>query len=353
MTDSYYPFAGDRHFVRNAWYVAGWSDEFGATPVARTILGEPLVIYRDSSGEVRALEGLCPHRQFPLAQAWVEGDCLRCPYHGMRFGPDGRCTEIPSQATIPEAAHLRAFPVVERWRWVWVWMGDPATADPALIPDHEAAGLSDANDATPCSRLEIDARYQLLNENLLDLTHITFLHQGGAAGVWVEGTDWPDETIETDPDGRWLRGARTFALPATDLPPAAGLDGGPAEMELTMDYRLPGFFVGRQVYRSTLPGKHNVSAGFINVHFFTPVDAHRTVYYFATARTFANGDTATTEALLERFRKVLDEDKFAAEAIEPWLDRPGRRPDFVRRADRAAILGRRMIQRLLDAEAGA
>ena len=344
----YYPFKGEQRFVTNAWYVAAWSDEVTRTPLARMILGEPLLLYRDEAGKAVALEGLCPHRQYPLDKAWVEGDALRCPYHGMRFGPDGKCTQIPSQRDIPANADLRSYPLVEKWRWLWIWMGDANKADSSLIPDHDQHGVSEAYSATPCYRLEIDGRYQLLNENLLDLTHIAYLHQGGRSDIWVAGTDWPEEELETDPQGRWMRGQRSFALQRTDLPPAAGLEGGPAEMTVAIHYQLPSFFVGRQIYRGRAPGKENVTPTFINIHAFTPIDAHRTVYYFVTARNFAHGDSATTDAAVQRFRRVLDEDKVAIELIEPYLDRPGRRPDFVAKADRSAIVGRRMLQRMID-----
>jgi len=128
-------------FILNLWYVAAWSHELTAdAPIGRVIIGEPVVLYRRRGGSVVALEDRCPHRLAPLSLGRVEGDDLRCMYHGLRFGSDGVCKEMPARPQPPRLA-VRTFPVVERWSWIWVWMGDPGRADAALIPD--AFGLDD------------------------------------------------------------------------------------------------------------------------------------------------------------------------------------------------------------------
>src|SRR5271165_7220434 len=123
-------------FLRNCWYVAGWSHHFAEDAlVARTMLDEPIVLYRKRDRTVVALEDRCCHRLAPLSLGRREGDDLRCMYHGLKFGPDGRCKEIPGQAAIPAKAAVRGYPVVERGSWIWVWMGEAARADVAQIPD--------------------------------------------------------------------------------------------------------------------------------------------------------------------------------------------------------------------------
>jgi vanillate O-demethylase monooxygenase subunit len=113
-------------FIRNLWYVAAWSHELSAAaPIGRVILGEPVALYRKRDGSVVALEDRCPHRHAPLSLGRVEGDDLRCMYHGLRFGCDGVCKEMPARAQPPRLA-VRTLPVVERWSWLWVWMGDAA-----------------------------------------------------------------------------------------------------------------------------------------------------------------------------------------------------------------------------------
>src|SRR4249920_1151573 len=122
-------------WLKNCWYVAAWDHELLAdTLLARTILGQPLLLYRKADGTPVALTNRCPHRQAPLSMGRREGDSIRCMYHGLRFEPDGRCVDIPGQAQIPTKMCARSYPVVEQGRWLWVWMGDPALADASRIP---------------------------------------------------------------------------------------------------------------------------------------------------------------------------------------------------------------------------
>ncbi len=122
-------------WIRNVWYVAGWSHEFAAGRVhARTIIDQPVALYRIGDGSLVALEDRCCHRFAPLSMGRLEGDDLRCMYHGLKFAPDGHCVEIPGQKLIPQSACVRRYPLAVRGGWVWLWMGDAAAADAALIP---------------------------------------------------------------------------------------------------------------------------------------------------------------------------------------------------------------------------
>jgi len=113
-------------FLRNRWYVAAWDSEVGRSPLGRTLCGEPIVLYRRLDGSIVALRDACPHRLAPLSKGVVEGDNLRCGYHGMMFDGAGRCVEIPSQERTPENFAVAAvYPVIERYRFVWVWIGAP------------------------------------------------------------------------------------------------------------------------------------------------------------------------------------------------------------------------------------
>ena len=123
-------------WIRNAWYVAGWSHELEPGRIlARLIIDQPLALYRKTDGQVVVLEDRCCHRFAPLSMGRLEQDDLRCMYHGLKFAPDGRCVEIPGQKLIPQSAFVRRYPAVERGGWIWIWMGDEALADPASIPD--------------------------------------------------------------------------------------------------------------------------------------------------------------------------------------------------------------------------
>lgn len=165
-------------FVRNAWYNAGWDHLFTQgkrSIVARQMAGERVVLYRKPDGQIAAMEDRCPHRQAALSLGQKEGDGLRCLYHGMRFGADGKCNEIPGQDTIPERACVRVYPVVEKDNWVWVWMGDKEKADPKLIPF--AVGPSDPEWNIRTSQMQVEANYRLEIANLADLTHLAWTHR--------------------------------------------------------------------------------------------------------------------------------------------------------------------------------
>ena len=121
-------------FLRNCWYVAAWSREVGQEPLGRTLLNEPVVLYRTEDGVPAALEDRCCHRALPLSLGTVEGGNLRCAYHGLLFGRDGVCVEVPGQTRMPPGSAVRSYPLVERAGWIWIWMGDEAPDD-SLLPD--------------------------------------------------------------------------------------------------------------------------------------------------------------------------------------------------------------------------
>ena len=127
----------DGIFLYNSWYVAAWNHELiDGKKLARTILEKPIVLYRGSSGKVVALDDRCCHRAAPLSMGRIEGDDIRCMYHGMKFAADGKCIQIPGQDNIPPKLGVRSYPVVERYNLIFIWTGDPEKADPKLILDY-------------------------------------------------------------------------------------------------------------------------------------------------------------------------------------------------------------------------
>jgi len=163
-------------FLKNSWYCAGWASDMDRGPIGRRMLGEPVLVYRAESGEPVALEGRCPHRFAPLHLGRIEADRIACPYHGLVFDSTGACVLNP-HGDIPDAAKLKTYPVVERDGIVWVWMGDPAKADPDQIID--GGFVVDPGYATVLGYLNVAAHYQMVIDNLLDLTHPAILHKGG------------------------------------------------------------------------------------------------------------------------------------------------------------------------------
>lgn len=162
-------------FLKNAWYVAGWSETLGETPLRITLLGEAVALFRTAEGGAVAIGDICPHRFASLSQGRIVGNSLQCPYHGLRFGPDGRCAHNPHPGgAIPPGAHVPAYQLVERHHALWIWMGDPEIADAADIPDYSVYDRSDI--ASSRDYLSIGASYELVIDNLLDLSHAAFLH---------------------------------------------------------------------------------------------------------------------------------------------------------------------------------
>jgi phenylpropionate dioxygenase-like ring-hydroxylating dioxygenase large terminal subunit len=161
-------------YVRNAWYVAAWDHEVSRTLHRRILLGDPVVLFRKDDGTPVALEDRCCHRQAPLSMGKLTGNIVECPYHGLQFDSSGKCVKVPSQDMVPSSARVKSYPVVEKNQWVWIWMGDPAKADPALIEDFH--WLDDPQWGAAGSYLHVEANYLLLVENLLDTTHLPFLH---------------------------------------------------------------------------------------------------------------------------------------------------------------------------------
>ena len=172
-------------FLRNVWYVAGFSADLKAGErVARRFLNEPIVLFRGASGVVGAIEDRCCHRALPLSEGHVDGDILRCFYHGLEFDASGACTKVPGQDRIPSQAFVRSYPIVEHEAVMWIWMGDPAEADPALIPSHPHH-VSDKW-SWQNAYFHVGGNWELLIENLMDLSHLGYVHArtiGGNAAM--------------------------------------------------------------------------------------------------------------------------------------------------------------------------
>lgn len=172
--------------VRNAWHVAAWSMDIEPdVPFAITIANDRIVIWRNANGDVTALADRCVHRLAPLSLGRCEGERLRCMYHGLLFNRDGSVAEIPGQDLIPAGASVRAYPVVDRHSWIWVWLGDPALADPALIP--QAVGFDDPDWILGRGQLDYAAEARLIHDNLCDFSHLSYVHPAsfGANENWA------------------------------------------------------------------------------------------------------------------------------------------------------------------------
>ena len=162
-------------FLRNAWYVVGWGENLEPGPVRIRVLGEAIALYRRANREVVALADRCPHRSASLGDGKIVDDALQCPYHGLRFNSKGACVHNPhGNGSIPPRAQVKPYPIIERHHALWIWMGEAAKADDTLIPDFSL--FDDAGFVTSRGYLHIRANYELINDNLLDLSHAAFIH---------------------------------------------------------------------------------------------------------------------------------------------------------------------------------
>ena len=168
-------------FLKNCWYVAAWDHELlDGKKLARTILEKPVVLYRGESGRYVALDDRCCHRAAPLSMGRIEGDCIRCMYHGLKFDETGMCIQIPGQDRIPKTMKVVSYPVEERSHLIWIWMGDPALANPDLIVDYEPMGSPDWRGLP--AYLHYDANWLLIVDNLSDFAHLAFVHTNTLGG---------------------------------------------------------------------------------------------------------------------------------------------------------------------------
>jgi phenylpropionate dioxygenase-like ring-hydroxylating dioxygenase large terminal subunit len=340
-------------FLRNCWYVAGWSHDVPRDGlVARTILGDPIVLYRKSDGTIAALEDRCCHRLAPLSRGRREGDELRCMYHGLKFAASGKCTEIPGQDLIPATARVRAYPAVEQDCWVWVWMGDPVLAEARLIPralNHGHPGWLMRTGA-----LSYQANYELINDNLLDLSHLSYVHQNT---LGRQSMSWGESRPRTTPIERGLRIERWVVgqpWPAyLGLPAAARSD-----MWASYDYLVPGIFL---LATKSYPHGAAAKCG-MNVpndepdwvsstsQAVTPIDEGRTVYYYSSclSRTFATEEQSRQQMVV--IERAFAEDKAMIEAQQQVIARTPQTRMLRLASDGALNRFRRLMAGLIEAE---
>jgi len=314
-------------FLKNTWYVAGWSHEVTAGELmARTIIGTPIVFWRDPQGDVVAMPDRCPHRGAPLSKGRLEeGGVLRCMYHGMTFNASGACTYVPGgQQRIPTGADLPRFPVVERNKWIWIWMGEADKADASLIPDTYWLDSPDWRYKPDYMHYKVD--YLLIADNLLDFSHLAFVHEktlGGSAG-------YADVRPEIQRLDRGLRISRWFM----DSPPAPFVKNlvnwtDNVDRWNIYDFVVPGVLLmdsgSAPAGSGAREGNRQGAVEFRSAQALTPETENTTHYFFSQAHNFALDDATITEklhaTLVAGFKE--DWDMIHAQAATLALD-----PDF-------------------------
>ncbi len=336
-------------FPKNCWYTAIWSEELADKPVARTILGEEVVLFRGQNGKAAALEDRCCHRAAPLSLGAVAGDNLRCGYHGLIFDTEGRCVLIPGQDSIPASARVRSYPIVERWNVVWIWMGDPALADAGRIV--ELPWLDSPEWAATPSYLHLKVNAQLLVDNLLDYTHVSYLHANTIAGDPREATT-PTKTERLNDGvrvGRWMIDFKPPPLFAK----AGGFTGNVDRWQHAT-WKPPSVVymdVGAARTGTGAPeGDRSQGISIWSTHLVTPETDASCHYHFGFARNFQIDDAAMSKMLFEGARNTFLEDKDMLEAQQKKIS-AGDLDNMIHiNADAAQLQARRMLADLVRAE---
>ena len=335
-------------FPKDFWYVMCESAEVADKPLARTILGQDLVTYRTDKGEAVVLRDLCPHRGMPLSMGKVEGDAIRCGYHGMLVGRDGRCRAMPGQPQIHRLQGTGAFPVLEKFGYVWIWAGDPALADPAALPPLPWGEGTDWTFGGGVYR--IDCNYQLLIDNLMDLTHETYVHPNSIGQPEIDEakpaiTVAGDEVFVT----RWMHDIQPPPFWANMIKTDKRCD----RWQICRFVPPSNVFidVGVAVTGTGAPqGDRSQGITGMVIDLITPETETSCWYFWGMARNFNVGDMELTADIRKNQGAVFAEDEVVLAAQQRSLSRnPGHRLVNLD-IDRGGSYVRKVIGRLCSAE---
>ncbi|MEO8096808.1 MAG: aromatic ring-hydroxylating dioxygenase subunit alpha [Acidobacteriota bacterium] len=334
-------------FPLDRWYVAGFSWEFRDKPVARTLLSQAIVLFR-AGGEMAALEDRCCHRNLPLSFGAVEGAQIRCGYHGLLFARDGRCVEIPGQAHIPPMACVRAYAVEERNQIVWIWMGRTAESRPTeRAPEH--AWHDDPGYEFKGDVYHYNAPYQLIHDNLLDLSHLGYVHTrtiGGNARIHTSA----EMTVEDGPD--WVRVVRHML--DSEAPPTyleAWPFAGRIDRWQEIEFRVSHFLIwtgGMDAGSGDLNDPARAGFHMRGFHGITP-ETESSSYYFWTIS--ANRNPARPDMAEKVHRAAaltFDEDRAVIEAQHANIARFAEARMMGIKVDTAPNRARRIVARLSE-----
>lgn len=326
-------------YPRNGWYVAALSEELGDAPLGRVLLDQPMVLFRAPDGTAVALVDKCAHRGAPLSHGVLAHGGVQCPYHGFVFGPDGTCRRIPGLDQVPRGARVAAWPVAERDGLVWVWPG--AAAPLGLIPDlsvNVAPGWASVGAVMDCA-----AEYRLMIDNLLDLSHVAFVH-----GATI-GSDDSNARITLEREAGTVRLTRA----ATDIPTpphniAQGF--GPRCDQTKIITYLPPSCVTIEITTTERGRAPPRSMHLMILNMMTPKDATNCHYFWRAARDFATDDAAVSAFLRRTITTAFAEDLAILALQQENLTRGAPTPMVAVPADAGLIAARRLLDGLIARE---
>jgi vanillate O-demethylase monooxygenase subunit len=280
------------------------------------------VLYRTAAGLAVALTDRCPHRFAPLSLGRVIGDQIQCGYHGLCFDHDGLCVRVPGQDSVPRA-RVQKYPLVERHGFAWIWLGDAERADADLIPDFH--WMDDPAWAVAEGYHHFKANYQLVNDNLLDLSHESFVHE---------------ETIGNE---------------AVAEAPAHVSRNGDVNIDRwhTTNFTPPGFHI---IENGSMPAgspdrRQALERKVLNL--ITPETRTTSHYFWGVVRQFRLDDSELTEYIREGIKLTFDQDRVVLEAQQRSI---GPDPDNAAfpvsiRVDAGPTQGRKLLQAMIARDA--
>ncbi|KQM18364.1 aromatic ring-hydroxylating oxygenase subunit alpha [Novosphingobium sp. Leaf2] len=344
----------DQTWPRNAWYVAFMADEVVDRPLARTICGERMVFFRGQNGEVSALDDFCPHRGAPLSLGFVRDGALVCGYHGLAVDCRGKVSGMPGQRVggFPPA---RRYPTMERYGFIWVWPGNAEAADAALLRHLEWA--ESPQWAYGGGYYHIDCDYRLMIDNLMDLTHETYVHANSIGQKEID--EAPVKTRATEDEvvtSRFMDNVVAppfwqMALRGAGLPDQDRVDrwqicrfGLPSHVMIEVGVALQG--------HGGYDADDTAKASSIVVDFITPETETSHHYFWGMARRFAVDDAALTDTIREGQGKIFGEDLEMLERQQANLSRHPDRKLLKLNIDAGGVRSRMMIERAIMAESG-
>jgi phenylpropionate dioxygenase-like ring-hydroxylating dioxygenase large terminal subunit len=346
--------ADTRNFPLNAWYAAAWDVEIGRSLLPKTVCNRPIVLYRTTAGRPTALADACWHRLVPLSMGKLRGDDeVMCGYHGICYDADGRATFMPAQDTINPSASVHSYPVVERHRFVWVWPGDPAKADPDLVPDmhwnHDPGWAGDGK------TIRAACDYRLIVDNLMDLTHEEFVHASSIGQEELSASEMQvthDERTVTV--SKWMLGIEAPPFWRRNLNDKFPDYAGPVDRWQIIRFELPStvtISVGVAKAGTGAPeGDLSQGVNGMVLNTMTPETDKSCHYLWAFARNWSLSEQSITTRLREGVSRVFFEDEQMLEAQQRGIDANPGYQFYNLNVDAGGMWARRLLQRMIDAE---
>jgi phenylpropionate dioxygenase-like ring-hydroxylating dioxygenase large terminal subunit len=340
-------------FLKNVWYIAAWSSEVPVEGIfKRKLLGEDVIFYRQSNGNVVGMADYCPHRFAPLSLGRHEGDNLRCMYHGLVFDGTGKCIEAPFSDCPPEKVRAKVYPTIERDRYIWIWMGDEIKADTDLIPSLKR--MNDKNWHYIPRHLVYKCNFQLLMDNLLDASHLAFVHANSIGGGQYHAEQLPQ--LETFDWG--VRVTKKFEdVPIPPFVKNIAKFKGNSDRWQIFDWRISGnqlIINSGQAPTGTgaLEGNYVDEAfHFYSVQTITPETERSTHYFFMFAHSFSEDQVGIAVEIDQQFAVVLQEDRVMLEAQQANLEAFPDHSMAGIKSDRAVAKARMLLEERMKEEA--